>query len=42
MDDVTYFAFEKLKKENALSELYLTKKDIEKIMFEFPLKGDVP
>lgn len=42
MNDVTYFAFEKLKKENALSELYLTKKDIEKIMFEMPLGGDVP
>lgn len=42
MDDVTYFSFEKLKKENALSELYLTKKDIEKIMFEMPLNGDIP
>jgi hypothetical protein len=42
MDDVTYFAFEKLKKEDVLSELYLTKKDIEKIMFEMPLDGDVP
>lgn len=42
MDDVTYFAFEKLKNEDALSELYLTKKDIEKIMFEMPLGGDVP
>jgi hypothetical protein len=42
MDDVTYFAFEKLKNEDALSQLYLTKKDIEKIMFEMPLGGDVP
>jgi hypothetical protein len=42
MEDVTYFAFEKLKKEDALSELYLTKKDIEKIMFDMPLGGDVP
>ena len=42
MDDVTYFAFEKLKKEDSLNELYLTKKDIEKIMFEMPLNGDVP
>ena len=33
-EDVTYFAFEKLKKENALSELYLTKKDIPRILFE--------
>ena len=33
-EDVAYFAFEKLKKENALSELYLTKKDIPRILFE--------
>ena len=33
-EDVTYFAFEKLKRENALSELYLTKKDIPRIIFE--------
>lgn len=42
INDVTYFAFEKLKKEDSLNELYLTKKDIEKIMFEMPLNGDVP
>ena len=33
-DDITYFAFEKLKRENALSELYLTNKDITRIVFE--------
>ena len=38
----SFFAFEKLKKEDALSELYLTKKDIEKIMFDMNLGVDVP
>jgi hypothetical protein len=33
-DDITYFAFEKLKKENALNKLYLTKNDIPRIVFE--------
>lgn len=33
-EDISYFAFEKLKKENALSELYLTKNDIPRIVFE--------
>jgi hypothetical protein len=41
-EDVIYFAFEKLKKEDALNELYLTKKDIEKIMFDMTLGVDVP
>ena len=34
MNDVTYFAFEKLKKEDSLNKLYLTKKDIPRILFE--------
>jgi hypothetical protein len=34
IEDVTYFAFQKLKKEDSLNELYLTKKDIPKITFE--------
>ena len=42
MEDVTYFAFEKLKKENALHELYLTAKDISKIIFEMESNKDVP
>jgi hypothetical protein len=37
-----YFSFEKLKKEGALKELYLTAKDISKVVFEMSAKNDVP
>ena len=42
MEDVTYFVFEKLKKESALKELYLTAKDIIKLTLEIDIKEDVP
>ena len=42
MEDVTYFAFQKLKKESALKELYLTANDISKVIFEMSSKNDVP
>ena len=42
MEDVTYFALNKLQKENLLKKLYLTASDISEIVFDMPLEKEVP